>query len=62
MTHVLACALCDPGSPDYLNSGGQFLADLIMWGGGIVIALAAFGAVLRGLAGLAPKPKRPPRR
>ena len=44
MTHILACALyCDPGSPDYLNSGGNLLADFLTG----FIVFCAIAAVIR---------------
>jgi hypothetical protein len=64
--HVLACALCDPSSPDGLNSGGQFIVDAVFWGFGAVAALAALCAIIGAIGHVAaamtgkPLPPRQP--
>ena len=51
MTHVLACALyCN--SDGSLNSGGQFIVDAVLWGGGVFVGLSLLAATLGALANL----------
>jgi hypothetical protein len=61
VTHLMACALyCN--SDGSLNSGGQFLADLILWGGGIILGIAALAAVIRNITRAVTPPAQRPHR